>query len=132
VAGGTVAAPTTLTGVYTGGITVDFSTKTVVSPFTGLIDGQTKSVFVATVVANEAAAVGNTGKDVLINVERVIGTVGNDRFILTDAGQSVWGGEGTDTVVTGLQSFSLRTQVGISIENLETTPTAINRIPPMP
>jgi len=85
------------------------------------VDGQTKSVFVATVVANEAAAVGNTGKDVLINVEHVIGTVGNDRFTITDAGQSVWGGEGTDTVVTGLQSFSLRGQAGISIENLETT-----------
>ncbi len=100
---------------------MDFSTKTVVSPFTGLVDGQTRSVFVATVVANEAAAVGNTGKDVLINVERVIGTVGNDSFILTDAGQSVWGGEGKDTVVTGLQSFSLRGQADISIENLATT-----------
>jgi hypothetical protein len=51
-------------------------------------------------VAANDTAVGNIGKDVLVNIERVIGTVGNDRFILTDAAQIVMGGQGTDTVVT--------------------------------
>jgi Ca2+-binding RTX toxin-like protein len=120
VAGGTVSKPTTLTGVYTGGITVDFTTTDAKARVKDL----PSTVFAATVVSAVPAALGNIGSDVLINVEKVIGTVGNDRFIVNNKNQIVVGGDGADTVVTNLQQYFLSDQANSGIENLESTLTS--------
>jgi Ca2+-binding RTX toxin-like protein len=69
IANGTVAAPTVSNGEYLGGINVDFRAA--------VPAGVPAGVFAATVKANVLTAVGNTGSDTLINIEKVIGTKGD-------------------------------------------------------
>ena len=102
------------------GVTVDFTQTTIKAPYTG--------VFVATAVSSSTAA-GNSGKDVLINIETVWGSSGDDRFLLSSASQSVSGGSGgVDTVVTNFANYTLGSGTGTDvyangygIDNLETT-----------
>jgi Ca2+-binding RTX toxin-like protein len=92
---------------YRGGITVDFRESSA-------------GVFKATVKANATAAPGSTGNDVLINIEKVIGTWGDDLFTITDSRQIVIGGSGVDKVTTTMQRFELSSVPEYGIENLET------------
>jgi trimeric autotransporter adhesin len=112
IAGGTVAAPTVTNGEYLGGINVDFRVA--------VPAGAPAGVFAATVKANVLTAVGNTGSDTLINIEKIIGTKGDDLFTLTDARQIVVGGAGLDKVTTTMQSFSLSSVADSGVENLDT------------
>jgi Ca2+-binding RTX toxin-like protein len=100
------------TGKDAGGINVDFRAA--------VPAGAPAGVFAATVKANVLTAVGNTGSDTLINIEKVIGTKGDDVFTITDARQIVVGGDGLDKLTTTMQSFSLGSVAGSGIENLET------------
>jgi trimeric autotransporter adhesin len=100
------------TGKEAGGINVDFR---------GAVPaGAPAGVFAATVKANVLTAVGNTGSDTLINIEKVIGTKGDDLFTITDSRQIVIGGDGLDKVTATMQSFNLSSVVGSGIENLDT------------
>ena len=92
---------------YRGGITVDFRESSA-------------GVFKATVKANATAAPGSTGNDVLINIEKVIGTWGDDLFTITDSRQIVIGGSGVDKVTTTMQRYELSSVPEYGIENLET------------
>jgi Ca2+-binding RTX toxin-like protein len=98
----------------TVGVTVDFTTTAITKP--------AATVWVATATSSNLTAVNSSGTDWLINIETVIGSSGDDRFIISDSAQVIFGGDGNDVLSTSFSTYKLAS--GNSVENLISTASA--------